>query len=100
MEVTLTDASTIGGVFLISYVIGWVIFIVPGGLGIREGTLAFLLAVAVSSAISTVVALAARVWLTGAECLLLLGVWIWARIVKGEQLSLVNVGSDSDGSAI
>jgi len=91
-------ALTIGGIFLLSYVIGWVIFVVPGGLGVREGTLAFLLAAVVSPAVSNVVALAARLWMTAAECILLLGVWVWARFIKGEHVSIIRFDSGSNGS--
>jgi len=89
IEVAIEYAPLIGGMFLLSYVIGWIIFIAPGGLGAREGALAFLLSALVSPAVGSIAALAARLWMTGAEFILLLGVWIWARFVRGERLSLM-----------
>jgi hypothetical protein len=77
IEFSVKDAPFIGGSFLLSYVIGWMVFIVPGGLGVREGVLAFLLSQWIPLALSNIVALSARVWMVGVEFIILLGVWIW-----------------------
>jgi hypothetical protein len=100
IDVALEDAPLLGGIFLLSYVFGWIIFIAPGGLGAREGALAFLLAAVVSSAVGNVVALAARLWMTVGECILFVGVWMWARFVRGERLSLMRSNSSADGGAV
>ena len=77
IEFSIKEAPFIGGSFLLAYVIGWMVFIVPGGLGVREGVLAFLLSQWIPLALSNIVALSARVWMVGVEFIILLGVWIW-----------------------
>lgn len=59
----------LAGVFAASYVAGYLVLVVPGGLGVREGAMTGLLvAVApVGGAVAAAVALLARVWVTLAE---------------------------------
>jgi glycosyltransferase 2 family protein len=54
-----------------SYVVGYLAFAMPGGLGVREGTLLFFLTTLglASAGQAAVIAVASRVWLTGLELL-------------------------------
>lgn len=99
-RVPIKEALFIGGIFHLAYVIGWIVFFVPGGLGIREGLLAFFLSSSslLPPALSSLVALAARLWMTGAEFLLLLGAWIWVVLLRQEKFNFVNLNSEIKGS--
>lgn len=57
------------GIFAGAYLIGLLTIFVPGGLGIREGILAYLLSFLLPLPIATAISLASRVWLTLAELL-------------------------------
>ena len=50
-----------------AWAIGFLVFLTPGGLGVREGALALLLAPFLPSPLPAVVALLARLWWTVAE---------------------------------
>lgn len=65
MPVTLSQALTIGAVFIVGYVIGFFVFFVPGGLGVREGLFTTLLPFAPS--VAGVLALASRLIITLVE---------------------------------
>lgn len=60
--------------FPAAYVLGYVAFFAPAGIGVREGALAALTAPALGAADATALAVIARVWMTGVELLPLL--WI------------------------
>jgi len=55
------------GIFAGAYLIGLLTIFVPGGLGVREGILAYLLSFILPLPIATAISLASRVWLTLAE---------------------------------
>jgi len=56
-------------IFIVSYLVGFLSMITPGGLGVREGLLAALLTPYVSMPVAIMVAFIARLWLTAAELL-------------------------------
>lgn len=65
------------GANALAWTIGFLAFLTPGGLGVREASLAFLLKQMMPAAVATLVALVARVWVTVAEILIVsIGWWI------------------------
>ena len=54
-------------IFATAYTLGLLFFLIPGGLGIREGLLATLLSTYIPLPIATVIALLSRIWFTAAE---------------------------------
>jgi uncharacterized membrane protein YbhN (UPF0104 family) len=55
------------GIFAIAWVVGFLSFITPSGLGVREGVLGYLLSSLMPLPVALLLALLARVWLTLAE---------------------------------
>lgn len=55
------------GFFAASYVIGYLSIVTPGGLGVREGVMTYMLSYYIPLPIATVIAVAARLWLTIGE---------------------------------
>ena len=69
-------------VFAVSWLIGFTVILVPGGLGVREGVLALLLTPCLGEDLSAVVAVMARVvWWMATATIFLIGV-IWARFAQ------------------
>jgi uncharacterized membrane protein YbhN (UPF0104 family) len=60
------------GIFSVSWVIGFLSFITPSGIGVREGVTAFLLSFFMPASIAIIISLAARVWLTLIEAVSIL----------------------------
>lgn len=58
---------TFPGIFAGAYLLGLLMVLVPGGLGVREGAMAYLLSFHLPFPVATAVALASRLWLTIAE---------------------------------
>jgi len=58
-------------IFAVADVFGLLCFVVPGGLGVREGLLATLLGTYIPLPVATVVALLYRIWFTAAELICL-----------------------------
>ena len=58
-----------GSAFAAAYVAGYLMLFAPAGLGVREGFLVVFLAPALGSAPATVLAIAARLWMTAADVL-------------------------------
>lgn len=56
-----------GSAFAAAYVAGYLMLFAPAGVGVREGFLVALLAPALGSGPATVLAIAARLWMTAAE---------------------------------
>lgn len=75
----------VGGSFLIAYVFGWMILLVPGGIGVREGILTLLLAGVMPGGVGAVVALASRIWSLIIELMLLGGVLAATRFLWDTQ---------------
>lgn len=63
----LTDLPALSGSFAIAWVIGFLSFITPSGLGVREGVLGYLLGMFMPLHVALLLAVLARIWLTGAE---------------------------------
>lgn len=55
------------GIFSIAWVVGFLSFITPSGLGVREGVLSYLLSFLVPVPVALLLSLLARVWVTLAE---------------------------------
>lgn len=53
----------ISGIFSISWVVGFIAFFAPMGLGVREGILSALLSFFIPSSIAIIIAVSARIWL-------------------------------------
>ena len=64
------DAGVLTACFAFAWVIGFLSFLTPGGLGIREGLLGLLLANYMPTPQATLVALLCRVWMLSAEMVL------------------------------
>ena len=64
------DAGVLTACFAFAWIVGFLSFLTPGGLGVREGLLALLLANYMPAPQATLVALVCRVWMLSAEILL------------------------------
>ncbi len=62
----------LSGIYAISFVAGYVTFLTPAGLGVREGSLAILLSFFIPTPIAIGIALLSRLWLIGVELTILL----------------------------
>ena len=65
-----TDAGVLTASYAFAWIIGFLSFLPPGGLGIREGLLGVLLANYMPASQATLVALLSRLWMLSAEILL------------------------------
>ena len=68
--VVWTDAGTLTACFGFAWIVGFLSFLTPGGLGIREGLLGLLLANYMPAPQATLIALICRVWMLSAEIVL------------------------------
>ncbi|MDE0011121.1 MAG: lysylphosphatidylglycerol synthase domain-containing protein [Candidatus Poribacteria bacterium] len=64
------DAGVLTACFAFAWVIGFLSFLTPGGLGVREGLLSLLLSSYMPAPQATLVALLCRVWMLSAEIVL------------------------------
>lgn len=64
---SLSALPTVIGIFALAWVLGFLSFITPSGIGVREGILTYLLAFLMPAHVALLVALLARVWLTVVE---------------------------------
>lgn len=55
------------GIYAISWLVGYLSFLTPGGLGVREGMQVFLLSQFIPLPVSIIISLASRIWLTTGE---------------------------------
>jgi len=62
----------ISGIYAISYAAGFIIFFMPAGLGVREGTLTLLLSLFIPMPVAIGISLLSRLWIIGLELLILL----------------------------
>ena len=69
-SVQWADAGVLTACFAFAWIIGFLSFLTPGGLGIREGLLGLLLANYMPAPQATLVALLCRVWMLSAEIVL------------------------------
>ncbi|MCP4631490.1 MAG: hypothetical protein GY855_01080, partial [candidate division Zixibacteria bacterium] len=70
IELPLSSLFILMVIFACAYVIGFVSFFVPGGLGVREGIMSASLVTLIPSSIAIIVALLSRVWMSGAEIIM------------------------------
>ena len=63
------------GANALAWTIGFLAFLTPNGLGVREATLAFVLKGIMPASVATLVSLIARVWITVAEAIIVLAGW-------------------------
>ncbi len=77
------DAYLLTAIFAFAWGVGFLSFLTPGGLGIREGLLAVLLANYMPVSQATLVALVCRVWMLSAEMLLALIAFLIDRKMRG-----------------
>jgi uncharacterized membrane protein YbhN (UPF0104 family) len=71
-SVDFTLTPVIIGIFSISWVVGFLSFITPNGIGVREGMTTFLLSFFMPVSVAILISLAARVWLTMIEAVSIL----------------------------
>lgn len=67
------------GVNAASFVVGWVVFLAPGGAGFREAAMTFLLGAYVPVGVAAVIAILSRLWSIAAEILIALLALVLAR---------------------
>jgi len=60
------------GIYAISYAAGFIVFFMPAGLGVREGTLVLLLSLFMPTPVAIGISLLSRLWIIGLELLILL----------------------------
>ena len=60
--VEFSEAIFLWGIFSISWVVGFLSFITPGGMGVREGLLAILLSMYMPITVAIIISLIVRVW--------------------------------------
>ena len=70
VPVAWTDASILTACYAFAWIVGFLSFLTPSGLGIREGVLGLLLTNYISVPQATLVALLCRVWMLSAEVIL------------------------------
>ncbi len=76
------------GANALAWTIGFLSFLTPGGLGVREASLAFFLKQVMPAAVATLVALLARVWVTVAEVVIVAaGWWIGSGAMRRAKVS-------------
>jgi len=81
--VPASDALYVAGAFSLASLGGILMVLAPSGLGVREGILAVLLAQVAPSSVAVVLSLAARLWFTAGECVIIAAVFIAGRINPG-----------------
>ena len=62
----------LSGIFAVSFAAGYVAFLAPAGLGVREGCLIYLLSFFVPTSVAIGVAILSRLWIMGVELLILI----------------------------
>ena len=82
MAVTPTSADhlvALARAFIASYLIGYLALVAPGGLGVREGAITFLLTPMVGPGPAAGLALLSRLWITATELMALIPAIWWGR---------------------
>jgi len=69
----------ISGIYMLSYLIGFLSFVAPGGLGVKEGALSVLLTMYIPASLAIMIALVSRLWTLIPEILFLLVSLIFLR---------------------
>ena len=65
--VPIRDLPALGATYAAAWVIGFLSFLTPGGIGVREGALAYLLGFWLPAPVAIVISLLSRVWVTAGE---------------------------------
>ncbi|MDD9974564.1 MAG: lysylphosphatidylglycerol synthase domain-containing protein [Candidatus Poribacteria bacterium] len=65
-----TNVGVLTACYAFAWIVGFLSFLTPGGLGVREGLLSLLLSIYMSVSQATLVALLCRVWILSAELIL------------------------------
>lgn len=86
-ELDIVTGIKFTGIYAISWLVGYVSLLTPGGLGIREGVQVYLLNFFIPLPIAIVISLASRLWLTLSE--ILVGLLSFYRLKKGGPVSLL-----------
>ncbi len=74
--------------FALSWVLGFLSFITPGGLGVREGSLTLLMQPHIPLYAAAALALLSRIWWIGGEILGLIVSVLWERLRRREQQAI------------
>ena len=69
----------LSGVFLVSYIAGYVSLLTPGGLGVREGVMTIMLTPWTGAGPAAALSILSRLWITATEVVALLPAWWWYR---------------------
>jgi glycosyltransferase 2 family protein len=70
------------GAFSLSWILGFIVIIAPGGLGVREGLFAVLIEPIVTGAMNIIVSLLSRLWISVSEILVFLFIFAFMRLRK------------------
>ena len=84
--VPVVDWPLLGGIFSLSWAIGFLAVFAPGGIGFREGAMLWMLDTRVPAEVAAVVVLAARLWWIAAE----LGMAGLVTLIPGRQRTTVH----------
>ncbi len=68
-SISISNFFVIAGIYAVAWVVGFLSFITPGGIGVREGILAGLLSLYMPFSIAIIISLVARIWTIIAELL-------------------------------
>jgi glycosyltransferase 2 family protein len=96
-EVSIRQVAMLAGVNALSFVVGYLAIVTPGGLGVREAAMTRLLLPLVPASVGAVLAIASRLWTVVAE---LIGGGLTLLLVRGEGRSAAEapaVESESPG---
>jgi len=66
-SVPISKLLIMTGIFAVSWIIGFLALFAPGGLGVREGILAFFLSFYFPASVAIMLSLLSRLWITAAE---------------------------------
>ncbi|MDX1673394.1 MAG: lysylphosphatidylglycerol synthase domain-containing protein [Longimicrobiales bacterium] len=69
VRLELPDILPLTGIYAFAFIAGYVAFVAPAGIGVREATMASLLRPLIPSGAAAIVAIAARLWTIAAELL-------------------------------
>lgn len=90
--IPLGNWLSVGSSYSMAWVIGFLAFLVPGGLGIREGVLALLLAPILPAPVPALVAVLSRLWWTMAE---LVSMAIATLVARGGNMNIYSKANKS-----
>jgi len=76
----ISNLPLVIGAYAGSGVVNLLVFFVPGGIGVRDGALAFFLSYMMPVPVALLLSVVCRVVLTLSELLILLAAWFWCRI--------------------